>query len=119
MEISIVPWAEISPDSPIPLITRWATTGERMLAARVVLEKGCDVASHRHESEQIACVIRGKVLWRLGEIGSPEYREVLVEAGSFVVLPSNQWHGVHAIEECEIIDVLSPIGAMGIDNQSR
>ena len=119
MDISVVPWATITPDSPIPLITRWAVTGERMLAARVVLEKGCEVASHRHESEQIACVVRGKVLWRLGEAGSPDYRETLVEAGSFVVLPGNQWHGVTAVEECEIIDVLSPVSPMGIDNQGQ
>lgn len=117
MDIAVLPWSNVTPDSPIPLITRWATAGESMYAARVVLAKGCEVASHRHESEQIATVIRGKVLWRLGEPGSPDYREVMVEAGTFVVLPSNQWHGVYAVEECEIIDVLSPVSEMGIDKQ--
>lgn len=117
MEISVSRWSEIESDHPIPKLERWSMSGERMLAARVLLSEGCDVAMHRHESEQIATVIRGRVIWRLGHPQEPGYREVEVSAGTFIVLPSNQWHGVLALEESEIIDILSPPGAMGVDSQ--
>lgn len=101
-------------DQPISLLDRWKVEGEQMLVARVVLHPGCEVAVHQHESEQIAVVLSGKVKWILG----PERREEVVEGGTFLVLPSNYPHGVVAVEKAEIIDILSPKGAMGVDSQN-
>jgi len=101
-------------DQPIPLLDRWKVTGEQMLVARVVLHPGCVVAVHWHESEQMAVILSGKVKWILGEEG----REVIVEGGTILHLPSNYPHGVVAIEETHIVDILSPVGAMGVDSQT-
>lgn len=87
--------------------------GEQMLAARVVLHPGCIVEVHQHESEQMSIIVSGKIKWILGE----ERREVIVEGGSILHLPSNFPHGVVAIEETLIYDVLSPAAPMGIDKQ--
>lgn len=86
-----------------------------MLAARVLLHPGCEVAVHHHESEQMSIIVSGKIKWILGE----ERREVIVEGGSILHLPSNFPHGVVAIEETLIYDILSPVGLMGIDRQGK
>jgi len=107
-------WEEISEDNPIPLLTRRMVKGEKALVARVFLKKGCQVALHHHESEQIAVHVSGEVLWR---VGAPEYREVVLRGGDVMVLPSNVPHSVEAIEDTLIFDVLTPIGPMGVDSQ--
>ena len=110
-------WDEITEDNPIPLLGRRMITGEQMLVARVHLTKGCDVHLHSHVSEQMAVVISGRVRWTLGAEGSPDRREVETSGGEVMWLPSNVPHAVIALEDTEIIDILSPPGKMGIDNQ--
>lgn len=102
-------------DQPIDLLERWRLEGEQMLAARVVLRKGCEVKVHSHPSEQIAMVMSGRVRWTLGEEGRLEE----VGPGQVVHLPANIPHGVFALEDTLIFDILSPPGAMGVDSQDR
>lgn len=108
-------WESQSLDQPVSLLHRRRVTGERMLVAQVKLEKGCVVASHFHESEQIAMVMSGKVLWHLGPSNDPDARTLEMGGGEVLVIPSNTPHGVTALEDTEIIDVLSPPGPMGVD----
>lgn len=117
MDATAYRWDEAPFDQPITLLDRRRIYSERMLLANVVLHAGCRVASHFHESEQLACVLSGRVRWGLGAEGSPEYREVEMGGGEVMVLPSNVPHSVLALEETHILDVLSPPAAMGIDNQ--
>jgi len=117
MDATATNWDDVSEDNPIALLTRRKVLGEKMLVARVSLAKGCHVAKHNHPSEQIAIHISGQVHWRLGEEGMPGYREQVLGAGDVLVLPSGVWHSVDALEDTLIIDVLSPIGPMGVDSQ--
>jgi quercetin dioxygenase-like cupin family protein len=109
---------DLSTDTPIDFLTRRRLFGSQMLWAHVTLGKGCNVATHRHDSEQIAYVISGKVTFRLGDPSDADYEERLVEAGQVVLLPGGFPHGVDALEDSVILDVLSPPGEMGVDNQS-
>jgi quercetin dioxygenase-like cupin family protein len=109
-------WDEIVQDNPIPLLGRQMITGEQMLVARVHLTKGCDVHTHSHVSEQIAVVLQGHVRWTLGAEGS-EQQQVEMRGGEVMWLPANVPHAVTALEDTEIIDILSPPGKMGIDHQ--
>jgi len=113
MKASVTPWSQTKFDQPIALLDRNITEGEQMLVAKVVLHPGCEVAVHQHVSEQMAIIVSGKVKWILGK----ERSEVIVEGGNVVHLPSNYPHGVVAIEETHIFDILSPKGAMGVDSQ--
>jgi len=106
-------WNDIPEENPIPLLTRRMVKGEKMLVASVRLAKGCHVALHHHESEQIAMVLSGHVRWFFGD-GRPDLEMV---GGQVLVLPSNVPHGLDALEDTEITDVLSPIGPMGVDSQ--
>ena len=109
-------WDDVPSDNPIPLLQRQRVEGDKMLMANVRLTKGCHVAVHRHESEQFAYVISGRVRWTLGEPGSPEHRELEMEGGGVLRLPSNFPHGVDALEDTWILDVLAPVGPMGVDS---
>ena len=108
---------DVEADTPIALLTRRRLFGDRILWAYVDLAQGCNVANHSHENEQIAFVISGKVLFRLGDAGSPEYREEIASGGTVVHLPGGFPHGVEALEDSVILDVLSPPGEMGVDRQ--
>ncbi|MBX3119228.1 MAG: cupin domain-containing protein [Fimbriimonadaceae bacterium] len=119
MEATIYNLDDVRHEQPVPKIHLRRVRGERILFAHVTLEAGCHIATHHHESEQIAYVVSGRVLWRLGDPDQPGYREVEVTGGNVVVLPSNFPHGVDAIEETHIIDLLSPPGQMGVDRQAH
>jgi len=119
MDATKFTWSEIDEDNPIALLTRKCIKGERMLVAEVKLMKGCHVAQHHHESEQIAIMLSGKVVWGIGEAGSPEYRKVPLSGGEVMVLPSHVVHSVDVLEDSVIVDVLTPIGPMGVDSQGR
>lgn len=106
-------WEEVETDNPIALLTRSRVFGERMLAAQVHLAKGCEVPVHCHESEQIAVLVSGKVRWIFGESGEEE----VAEGGSVVVLPGGFLHGLVALEDSVVIDILSPPGPMGVDSK--
>jgi quercetin dioxygenase-like cupin family protein len=110
-------WENIEPDHPIAKLSRQRIKAERIMVARVELEPGCEVAMHSHEMEQVGCVMSGRVLFRLGEPGTPDYREIELQGGQVVELPSNFPHGVVALDHTVIFDILSPPGEMGVDNQ--
>ncbi len=108
-------WEDVPLDNPIPLLHRKRVTGEKILVANVFLTKGCRVDLHHHESEQIAYVISGHVRWGIGAPGTPDRREFESRGGEVLVLPSNLPHEVEALEDTNILDMLSPPGPMGVD----
>ena len=87
------------------------------MVAKVCLAKGCVVQLHQHESEQISVMVAGKARWTVGHAGSEEMRELMMTAGEVLVLPSFTPHGLEVLEDAEYIDILSPIGPMGVDSQ--
>lgn len=110
-----VQWSELPTDYPIPKLTRTKLETENTLVAKVHLDKGCNVQRHRHVSEQISIMLKGHARWTLGNEG--DTYEVEHTSGSVIHLPSNFPHGLIALEDCEIIDILNPPGAMGVDSQ--
>lgn len=118
MEATIYRWDTADEDNPIPLLNRRKILGEQMLLARVKLSKGCHVDVHSHVSEQIAVILSGRVRWTfVRENGTTEYVEA--GAGEVGVMPSNVPHGVDALEDTEILDILTPIAPMGVDSQTK
>lgn len=118
MPAQIRRFADIESDSPVPLLTRKRFIADRMLLAEVRLEKGCHVPVHHHENEQVSYMVSGKVKWTLGEEGSSDRQEVVLEGGNVLQLPSHFPHGVDVLEDAFIIDILSPPGEMGIDRMA-
>ena len=119
MELWHQAWKDLPQDNPVPLLFRRKALGERILVARITLLKGCQVASLHHESEQVCTVLSGLLRWSFGQPGSTEFRRQDIGPGEVLVLPSQTWHGVEALEDSEVIDMLSPPGPMGVDEQAR
>lgn len=117
MDAKVLQWDTEPEDHPIALLHRHKVLGEKMLAAKIFLEKGCTVPIHHHESEQIAIIVSGKTRWTLGP--EANRREIEAGAGEVLVLPGYVPHGVVALEDTYIYDILSPIGPMGVDTMSR
>ncbi len=108
-------WSELPSDNPIDLLFRQKLTAQNVLVARVHLTKGCVVARHEHFSEQVTVQLSGHTRWQVGPDGMEETFDMVGE--QILHLPSNLRHGVVAIEDTLIMDILSPPGAMGIDLQ--
>jgi quercetin dioxygenase-like cupin family protein len=117
MIAAAIKWSEVAPDFPIAKLSRQLVQGSQMLLANVRLEKGCVVALHQHVSEQMAIVLSGHVMWTVGADTDPDQQKIEMRGGEVMRLPGNVWHGVEALEDTHIIDVLSPPGAMGVDSQ--
>ncbi len=101
-------WDDLPTDHPMPMLRRERIIGEKVMLSRVFLEAGCEVATHTHENEQMAHVLSGRLRFGLGEEGTAQRREVIVEGGEVLHLPANVPHSVVAEADSVVIDVFSP-----------
>ena len=76
-----------------------------MMVARFVLEEGFDMEPHVHHNEQISVVVEGRLLFRVGTVGSDDFREEEVTAGQVMQLPPFVPHAARALE---LLDVVLP-----------
>jgi quercetin dioxygenase-like cupin family protein len=98
-------WQELPAEPMKGSITRRLITGDRMMIAHVYLKKGDDVPQHSHENEQITYVLEGALHFWLGEKGE---RELTVQAGEVLVIPSHLPHRALAVEDTLDVDVFNP-----------
>lgn len=104
----------------MPLIQRRRIIGEHMMVSEVHLSKGFALASHSHANEQFVVLVSGRCRFGVGAEGTPEHREVIVEAGQVLVLPPNVPHSCVALEDTRILDLFSPPSATtGVDHAPR
>jgi quercetin dioxygenase-like cupin family protein len=95
-------WSDIAPEPMNPLLTRQFVSGEKGMAARIMLKKGCLVPEHSHPNEQIALILSGALEFKV------EGKTIVVRAGELIVLPPNVPHSALALEDTEDIDFFSP-----------
>ena len=101
-------WADIGVERPADKASRQLVRGERMMVARFVLEEGFDMEPHVHHNEQISVVVEGKLVFRVGTVGSDDFREELVTAGQVMQLPPFVPHAAKALERTVVYDLFSP-----------
>jgi len=101
-------WAEIRREKVTDDIARRLFTGERMMLAQVYLDEGAIVPWHSHENEQLTWVLEGALKFWIGEEGSPDMRELVVEAGDVLFIPSNVPHKAEALSDTLDVDIFSP-----------
>lgn len=99
---------DLPQDSPMPMVRRRRIIGEKAMLSELVLDKGCDAPPHQHENEQFIVLLSGKLRVAIGDAHGGEEREVVLQAGDVMVLPSNVPHGAYAVEDCRLIDIFSP-----------
>jgi len=110
-------WDDLEHDEPIPLISRKRIIGKQAMISQVFLQKGCFVPTHKHENEQFAHIVSGRLRFGIGEDDSEHHREMIVEAGEILHLPSFVPHSAEALEDTLVLDIFSPPSEKtGIDN---
>jgi len=101
-------WADVPADHPVDHISRQLVKAERTMVGRMIVEPGFEAPPHVHHNEQISIVVEGSVIFRVADVGSDDFREVVVNAGQVMVLPPFVPHGVAAHEHSVVFDLFSP-----------
>jgi quercetin dioxygenase-like cupin family protein len=101
-------WADLPQDHPIDLLDRRRIIGQRMMLSQVRLREGCTVPTHAHANEQFVYVVSGRLRFGIGAEGSPQRREMVLEGGEVLHLPSEVPHSAEALEETLVVDMFSP-----------
>src|SRR5579863_3504191 len=97
-----IPWHTIPLEDLNPLLQRQFVVGQEIMAARVLLKKGCIVPEHSHHNEQLTYILDGVLkFWIDG-------KEIVVHAGEVLCIPSNMPHKAEALEDTVDLDIFSP-----------
>ncbi len=96
---------------PKPWGEEWWLAHEEHYAAKIlIVKKGHRLSLQYHaRKHETQFVEMGRIRYILGEAGRPdEHREVIVEAGSVIVLPPGSVHRLEALEDTRIFEVSTP-----------
>jgi quercetin dioxygenase-like cupin family protein len=100
--LQYIPWHTIPLEDLNPLLQRQFVVGQELMLARVLLKRGCIVPEHSHHNEQLTYIVEGALkFWIDG-------REIVVQAGEVLCIPSNMPHKAEALEDTVDLDVFAP-----------
>jgi quercetin dioxygenase-like cupin family protein len=88
-DVRLEKWADIPRETVTDVIGRRLFTGKRMMLAQVYLDKGAIVPWHSHENEQLTWVLEGSLRFWIGQEGAPDMKDVIVDAGDVLYIPSS------------------------------
>ncbi len=97
-----IPWNAVELEQLKPDLARQLVVGNQIMLARVLLKKGCVVPRHSHVNEQITYILEGALKFDI------EGKEIVVNAGEVLCIPSNVPHAAVAMEETVDLDVFTP-----------
>jgi quercetin dioxygenase-like cupin family protein len=100
--LQYIPWHTIALEDLNPLLQRQFVVGQEIMLARVLLKKGCIVPQHSHHNEQLTYIVEGALkFWIDG-------KEIVVNAGEVLCIPSNMPHKAEALEDTVDLDIFAP-----------
>jgi quercetin dioxygenase-like cupin family protein len=100
--LQYTPWSAVPLEDLTPLLQRQMVWGQQIMLARVLLKKGCIVPEHSHHNEQLTYILEGALkFWIDG-------REIVVNSGETLCIPSNMPHKAEALEDTVDLDVFAP-----------
>jgi quercetin dioxygenase-like cupin family protein len=101
-QLQYIPWSTVPLEDLNPLFQRQFVVGQEMMLARVLLKKGCIVPEHSHHNEQLTYILEGALkFWIDG-------KEIVVNAGEVLCIPSHMPHKAEALEDTVDLDVFCP-----------
>jgi quercetin dioxygenase-like cupin family protein len=83
-------------------ISRRMVAGDQGMVVWWVMKAGAHAAAHKHDNEQIAVMLKGKMEFRLGD----ERRTC--GPGDVVVIPGGVEHEAWFPEDTEVVDIFAP-----------
>lgn len=100
--LQYIPWNTVPLEDLNPLLQRHFVVGQEIMLARVLLKKGCVVPEHSHHNEQLTYILEGALkFWIDG-------KEIVVNAGETLCIPSHMPHKAEALEDTVDLDVFAP-----------
>lgn len=93
----------ILPKEVLPGITGYYAHGDMLTFGYVEIKKGSILPEHQHVQEQITFILEGQLDMVIDGVPTP------LEAGMFLIIPSDVPHSAIAPVDCRIIDVFSPV----------
>jgi quercetin dioxygenase-like cupin family protein len=101
-ELKHIPWNSVEIEALNPLLGRQFIVGRDIMVARVHMKKGCIVPEHYHVNEQVTYILEGALkFWIDG-------KEIVVNAGEVLTIPSNMPHRAEALVDTIDLDVFNP-----------
>ena len=94
-------------DLPLDMPVKHLSGGQktRLMLARVLLKKNCEVPEHSHHNEQLTYILEGTLRFWLGD---DESEMVDVAAGEVLHIPPHVPHRAEALEDTLDVDIFSP-----------
>ena len=102
-------WDEVELENLNPLLQRQLVVGRDLMLARVLLKKGAVVPRHSHTNEQVTYILEGALKFKI------DGKEITVNAGEVLCIPSNMPHEALALEDTVDLDVFNPPRADWLD----
>jgi quercetin dioxygenase-like cupin family protein len=100
--LQYIPWHTVPLEDLNPLLQRQFVVGKEIMLARVLLKKGCIVPLHSHHNEQLTYIVEGALKFYI------DGKEIVVNAGEVLCIPSNMPHKAEALEDTVDLDVFTP-----------
>jgi quercetin dioxygenase-like cupin family protein len=101
--MNLYTWDEMEKEVLNDSIGRKMVYGEKAMVAQIFIAKGGIVPEHFHESEQLTYIMEGALKFKL------EGKEIVVNKGQVLHIPSNVPHSAVALEDTLDLDIFSPI----------
>jgi len=111
--LQYIPWHTIPLEDLNPLLQRQFVVGQEIMVARVLLKKGCIVPEHKHHNEQLTYILEGALKFRI------DGRDLVVNAGEVLCIPSNMPHQAEALADTVDLDVFTPPRADWINGTDK
>ena len=97
-------WEDLPLNRITPFKSFRAFKGGNIKVLLLTLSPGHRGEKHKHDSEQISHILKGKIKVRIGE------EERRVKAGDLIYIPRNQPHQTEVLdEETIILEIFSPV----------
>jgi quercetin dioxygenase-like cupin family protein len=97
-----IAWDKVEREKLNPLIDREMVVGDKVMLARVLMQKGAHVPLHHHHNEQVTYILEGALKFAI------DGKEIIVRAGEVLCIPPNMPHEAWALEQTVDLDVFHP-----------
>lgn len=102
-EVKKIAWETFKEEKLNDKLVRQVVYGEKATLSRFTAKEGAYAARHSHESEEYSWVVSGKMKYVF------DNREVVVNAGEVLVIPSNIPHSITVLEDTVYICFFAPM----------
>ena len=96
-------WDSMEKEVLSDTIARKLISGEKAMMGQIFIKKGGVIPEHHHEAEQITYIMEGALQFQI------EGKQIVVNKGQVLLIPSNVPHSAVALEDTVDLDVFSPI----------